>query len=166
VYDSKTGKSLLIPQGTILIASYNSSVSFAQSRVQIVWNTLIRPDGFSVDLGGMNAVDGEGYSGVKGRYSENLFQYAKAMGIVSLFSILNGQVSQTLDAANNTRYQDMIAANQNVVNQLGARIIDKALDIQPTITVKNGAAINVMLNKHLQLPPVDDYEVTAKYVRR
>jgi type IV secretion system protein VirB10 len=166
MYDSQTGKHLLIPQGTILIASYNSSVSFAQSRVQIVWNTLIRPDGFQLNLEGMNAVDAQGYSGVKGWYSENLFQYAKAMGIISLFSVLNGYVSQTLDAGNNPLYQDMIIANQNVINQLGTRIIDKALDIQPTITVKNGTQINIMLNKNLLLPPVDDYRVAAKYVRR
>jgi type IV secretion system protein VirB10 len=67
---------------------------------------------------------------------------------------------------NNPAYRDLITANQHVINQLGTRLIDKVLDLQPTITVKNGTALNVMLNKHLRLPPVEDYPVTAKYSRR
>ncbi|GHV06747.1 hypothetical protein FACS189485_15800 [Spirochaetia bacterium] len=165
IYDSLTGKKLLIPQGSILLASYNSSVSFAQSRVQIAWNTLIRPDGFQIDLGTMNAVDAEGLAGMKGHYSENLFQYLKAAGIISLFSILNGEISRS-GGGDNARVQEMTLANQNVVNQLGAKMIDRALDIQPTITVKNGTQINIMLNKNVMLPPIDDYPVTTKYARR
>jgi type IV secretion system protein VirB10 len=63
VYDSQTGRYLLIPQGTLLVARYNNSVSYAQSRIQIVWDTLIRPDGFQIDLEGANGVDRAGMSG-------------------------------------------------------------------------------------------------------
>ena len=87
IYDSLTGKKLLIPQGSVLIASYNSSVSFAQKRVQIAWNTLIRPDGYQLSLGNMNGVDAEGYSGTQGKVDEHLFQYVKAAGIISAFTI-------------------------------------------------------------------------------
>jgi type IV secretion system protein VirB10 len=166
IYDSLSGKSLLIPQGTILIAAYNSNVSFAQSRVQIAWNTLIRPDGFQLDLGTMNGVDAQGFSGVKGHYSENLFQYLKAAGIISVFTVLNGQITSSTAATNNAALQNLMLANQQVMNQLSARIIDRALDIQPTIKVKNGTQINIMLNKNIMLPPLEDYPVSAKYVRK
>jgi type IV secretion system protein VirB10 len=167
IYDSLSGKKLLIPQGSILIASYNSSVSFAQERVQIAWNTLIRPDGYQVSLGNMNAVDRQGFSGAKGQVDEHLFQYLKAAGIVSLFTLLNGEISYNTSAlSNNQSLQNLVAANQGVVNQLSAEVINRALDIQPTIRVKNGTQINVMVNQNIRFPPLKDYAVSGRYVRK
>jgi type IV secretory pathway VirB10-like protein len=71
IYDSRTGRKLLIPQGTLLFAQYNSSVSYAQRRVQIVWDILLRPDGYLVELEGMNGVDAKGMAGLKAVYREN-----------------------------------------------------------------------------------------------
>jgi len=165
IYDSLTGKKLLIPQGSVLIASYNSSVSFAQRRVQIAWNTLIRPDGYQLSLGNMNGVDAEGYSGTQGKVDEHLFQYVKAAGIISAFTTLNGEFASSMATTDNQSAQNLIAANQNVVNQLGANIIERTMNIQPTLTVKSGTKINIMLNKNIRLPPVDDYPVKAAYRR-
>ncbi|MDR2865338.1 MAG: TrbI/VirB10 family protein [Spirochaetaceae bacterium] len=164
VYDSKSGKHLLLPQGTLLVAKYNSSISYAQSRVQIIWNTLIRPDGFTLDLGGMNGVDAQGRSGQKGEYHENWFQYLKAAGIIAAFTIANSRL--TSDAAklgSDNTAASMAQANTGLVNQLGNNIINRALDIQPTITVDSGTPINIMLNKPVYLPPLDDYPVKQKY---
>lgn len=165
IYDSLTGNKLLIPQGSILIASYNSSVSFAQSRVQIAWNTLIRPDGFQISLGNMNGVDAQGYSGTKGKVDEHLFQYVKAAGIISAFTILNGEFAASMAATQNQTAQNLIAANQNVVTQLGSNIIERTLNIQPTVTVKSGTKINIMLNKNIQLPPIEVPPVSTVYKR-
>lgn len=166
VYDSQTGKNLLIPQGSILIASYNSSISVAQSRVQIAWNTLIRPDGYQVSLGNMNGVDAKGMAGSKGFVDEHFFQYAKAAGIISLFTILNAEFEASTAQLENKTLQDLSAANQGVVNQMSAGIIQRTLDIQPTITVKNGTKINIMLNKNIRIPPIEGFPVTSKYVRK
>jgi type IV secretion system protein VirB10 len=166
IFDSLTGKKLLIPQGTVLIASYNSSVSFAQERVQIAWNTLIRPDGYQVELGNMNGVDRRGFSGTRGQINDHLFQYVKAAGIISAFTLLNGEISYNSASANNPALQNLIATNQGVVNQLSAEIINRALDIQPTLTVKNGTQVNVMINKNIRLPPLKDYPVSGTYRRR
>ncbi len=165
VYDSLTGKKLLIPQGSILIASYNSSVSFAQERVQIAWNTLIRPDGYQVSLGNMNGIDAQGYSGTKGRVDEHLFQYVKAMGIISAFTLVNGEFAASMKVAQSETAQNLLVANQNVINQLGSKIIDRTMNIQPTLTVKSGTRINIMLNKNIQLPPLDPPPVTSVYKR-
>ena len=166
IYDSLTGTKLLIPQGSILIASYNSSVSFAQERVQIAWNTLIRPDGYQVSLGNMNGVDAQGYSGTKGKVDEHLFQYVKAMGIISAFTLVNGEFAASMKTTQNETAQNLIAANQNVVNQLGAKIIDRTMNIQPTLSVKSGTKINIMLNKNIRLPPIADYPVQSAYKRK
>lgn len=166
IYDSLTGKKLLIPQGTIIIASYNSSISFAQSRVQIAWNTLIRPDGYHLSLGNMNGVDTQGLSGTKGQINDHLFQYVKAAGIISAFTILNGEFNASIAGTQNPSLQNLMAANQGVVNQLGANVIDRTLNVQPTITVKSGTKINIMLNNNIVLPPMQDNPVKNIYVRQ
>ena len=153
VYDSQTGTVLLIPQGSILIAEYNSSVSYSQKRVQIAWNTLIRPDGYQLTLGNMNGVDNAGLSGVKGWVDDHLFEYVKAMGIISVFTAINGEFDAQMKALSNNQYAaNLLQQNQNIINQLGSKLIDRALDVQPTIFVNNGQKVNVFVNKPLILP--------------
>jgi type IV secretory pathway VirB10-like protein len=163
IYDSRTGKNLLLPQGTILVARYNSSVSYAQSRVQIVWNFLIRPDGFMLDLEGANGVDEKGMAGLKGDYHENWFQYLKAAGIIAMFTLANAKMTE---AAAVKLSEEASQANAQLTAQLGGNIINRALDIQPTVTVDSGERINVMLNKPVFIPPVPDYAAAEKYSRR
>jgi len=165
VYDSQTGRKLLIPQGTILIARYNSSVSYAQNRVQIVWDTIIRPDGFQIDLEGANGVDRAGMSGQSAAVDENWFEYLKAAGIITLFSIANSKMTETAAAhATEESASNIAASNSEVVNQLGGNIISRALNIQPTLTVDNGTLINIMLNKTLYLPSVGGNPVNQRYI--
>jgi type IV secretion system protein VirB10 len=166
IYDSRTGSRLLIPQGSMLIARYNSSVSYAQSRVQIVWDTLIRPDGFQVDLGGMNSVDPKGFSGQEAEYHENWFEYLKAAGIVAMFSVANA--SMTAEAAKHASSETASAlaqSNLEYVNQMAGGITGRAMNIQPTLTVDSGTKINIFLNRTLSFPPAENYRPSAKYIR-
>ncbi len=167
VYSSLDGRYLLIPSGTRLYATYNSSVSYAQNRVQVAWNTLIRPDGYEMSLGNMAGVDPQGFSGYGARRNEHFFEYLKAMGIISAFTIAAGELDTSLDSmgASNTYTENLIAENRSVVNQLGAKIIDRALDIQPTLTVKQGTQVLIITNTTLTLPPLEAPEVTQRYVR-
>lgn len=155
VYDSRTGKKLLIPQGTLLIAKYNSSISYAQNRVQIVWNTLIRPDGFYIELEGMPAVDKQGMSGQEARYHENWFEYVKAAGIIAMFSVASSKMAdESAKYASGDVQEGIVAGNAEFVNQIGGNIVSKAMNIQPTLTVESATLINIMLNKTIYLPPV------------
>ena len=165
IFDSQTGKKLLIPQGTILIAKYNSSISFAQHRVQIVWDTMIRPDGLQIDLEGANGVDKSGMSGQTAKYDENWFEYLKAAGIITLFSVANARMTDSAAKyAEEGASANIAEANAALVNQLGGNLASRAMNIQPTLTVTNGTVINVMLNKTLFLPSVPNYPATQKYI--
>jgi len=164
VFDSQTGKNLLIPQGTLLIARYNSSVSYAQHRVQIVWDSLIRPDGFQLTLES-NSADKSGMSGQAAKYSENWFEYLKAAGIITLFSIANAKMTESASKVSTPESSGNIAAaNSAFVNQIGGNLISRAMNIQPTLTVDNGTPVNVMLNKNLYLPPVRSFPPEQKYI--
>lgn len=166
VYSSLDGTYLLIPEGSRLYALYNSNISYSQRRVQIAWNTLIRPDGFEIALGNMQGVDAQGYTGQKGTVSENFFEYLKAMGIISAFTVANGELDLSMQSLGTSSYTDQVVSeNRNVINQLGAKLIDRALDIQPTITVKQGTAVNILTNVTIELPPLEPYPVTQKYLR-
>jgi type IV secretion system protein VirB10 len=166
VYDSRTGRYLLIPQGTLLVARYNNSVSQAQNRVQIVWDTLIRPDGFQIDLEGANGVDRAGMAGQEANYHENWFEYVKAAGIISLFSIANARLVETANKASTSSEtaSNIAQANQQFFNQLGNSLVSRAMAIQPTLTVESGTLINIMLNKTLYLPSVAGFAPVKKYV--
>jgi type IV secretion system protein VirB10 len=161
VYDSRTGKHLLIPQGSTLIASYNSDISYAQSRVQIVWKTLTRPDGYQIDLDGMNSVDAKGFSGQDGYYHENWFQYAKAAGIIAMYSIANAKLAVAAGTASDSQY-----SNQQLMNQMASNVIERALNIQPTITVESGTEIKILSNRNVYLPPVPVPPVGGAYKRQ
>jgi len=163
IYDSQTGRKLLIPQGTILIAKYNSSVSYAQHRVQIVWDTLIRPDGFQLDLAGMNSVDKAGMSGQEAEYHENWFEYLKAAGIITMFSLANARMTEAAAKYSADASASAVAnANSQVVNQLGGNMASRAMNIQPTLTVANGTLVNIMCNQTLYLPPVGGYPIVRR----
>jgi type IV secretory pathway VirB10-like protein len=166
IYDSQTGKRLLIPQGTLLVARYNSSVSYAQRRVQIVWDTLIRPDGFYMNLGGMNGVDQKGMSGQEAVYHENWFEYLKAAGLITMFSFANSSMTGEVAKVADTETAAAIAqSNAEFVNQMSGNVVSRAMNIQPTLTVDSGTLINIMLNKTVYLPPVADYPVNKRYIR-
>jgi type IV secretion system protein VirB10 len=165
VYDSRTGQKLLIPQGTLLFARYNSSVSYAQRRVQIVWDLLIRPDGYQVELGGQNAVDERGMAGVKAEYRENWFEYLKAAGLITMFSLANAQMAgETARYGSAEMAAGVAASNAEFVAQIGGSIVSRAMNIQPTLILTSGEKINVMLTKNLYLPPVENYPVTKPYI--
>jgi type IV secretion system protein VirB10 len=167
IFDSRTGKNLLLPQGTLLFARYNSAVNYAQRRVQIVWDSLIRPDGYYVELGGMPAVDSEGFSGTEGAYHENWLEYLKAAGIITMFSLANA--SMTAEAAKHATEQaasNIAEANSQFVAQTGNAIVSRAMGVGPTVTVEQGTRLSIMLNKTVYFPPLPGVPAAQKYSLR
>jgi type IV secretion system protein VirB10 len=165
VYSSLDGKYLLIPQNSKLFGSYNSSISYSQSRVQVAWHTLIRPDGYAISLGNMAATDSQGAAGLKGFVNDHPFQYLKAIALMSVFNVISSEFENTAGSTDNQYVQNVLANSQSVATTLGSKLIDRALDVQPTITIKAGLAINIVANTTLTLPPLEPYGVTQPYHR-
>ncbi len=163
VYSSQDGSVLLIPQNSKLLGSYNSSISYSQSRVQVGWHTLIRPDGYEVSLGNMNATDEQGASGLKGLINDHPFQYLKAIALMSAFNIISQEFESSSLNTDNQYVQNILANSMEVTNTLGSKLIDRAMDVQPTITIKAGKKINIVANENLILPALEPYEVSSPY---
>lgn len=165
IYSSLDGRYLLIPAGSRLFATYNSSITYAQDRIQIAWNTLIRPDGLEVNLGNMNGIDEKGKSGVAGFRNGHPFEYAKALGMIALFSIIDTKFSNSLKNLDSYYAQNAMADVYSATTNITDKMLDRALDIQPTIKVKNGSIVQLITNVTFELPPVERYSVEEKYKR-
>jgi len=168
VYDSKTGKNLLIPQGTILQGNYSSS-SIGVSKVQIAWESMVvnyQGVAYQISLGGMAGVDKRGRAGIAGTLDDHYFEWLKAAGIVSLFTVLNSEISYQSKNQNNAQIRELMDINQGVINQLGNKLIQRALDIQPTVRVANGTAASVSVNTVVSLRPFPAIRAEERWIRR
>lgn len=167
IYSSRDQKYLLIPQGSKLFATYDSSISYDQNRVQVAWNTLIRPDGLEINLGGVEGIDKTGMSGYQGNVSNHPFAYAKALGLIAVFSLLDTKIRNMTANSNNMYMQNAMSDTYAEAQSLNNKILEKALDIQPTIKIPQGEKVNLITNLTMDIPPYE-YEPAPlqKYIRK
>lgn len=148
VYDSVTGRSLLIPQGSRLIGSYDSVVAFGQSRALVVWQRIILPDGSSIRIDNVPATDTQGYAGLSDRIDRHTWQLLKGIALSTLLG-----VGTELSFGSNE--SDLVRAVREAAQQSGARAGDqqvtKNLNIQPTLRVRPGWPLRVVVHKDIVL---------------
>jgi type IV secretion system protein VirB10 len=155
VYDTATGRYLLIPQGTRLVGEYDSKVAYGQDRALIVWSRLIMPNGNSINLEGMPGVDMSGYSGLSDRVNNH---YAKLVTGVILGSVL-GAGAQVATGGQGTAInapsfsQQAVSGGAQNLNQAGQQITQRNLNLQPTIEIRPGLKLNVFVTKDIILKP-------------
>jgi type IV secretory pathway VirB10-like protein len=151
VYDTATGRWLLIPQGTRIVGVYDSRITSGQKRVSIVWNRLIYPDGSSLNIAGSPGTDMAGYSGVRGRVDNHYGQLLTAALFTSIFTAAADIASGSDDTSYNSNRKSakdvLVETTGTVIANTGARLAGRALDIQPTITVRPGSRFNVMVTR-------------------
>ncbi|RWL93231.1 MAG: TrbI/VirB10 family protein [Mesorhizobium sp.] len=150
VYDSPTGKFLLIPQGAKLIGQYDSSVAFGQSRVLLVWTRLIMPDGKSIVLEREAGADTGGYAGLEDEVDNHWGMLFKAAVLSTLLSV--GAEAGTSQDENNL-VQAIRSGASNSISQTGQQIIQRQLNIQPTLTIRPGFPVRVIVTRDLVLAP-------------
>lgn len=165
VYSSYDHSFLLIPEGSTLYATYNSSVSYGQNRVQVAWNLLIRPDGYRIALGNMNGVNAQGESGYKGRVNNHPWETLKALGMIAIYSMIQTEAVNDINTTQNEYLKNAMTDVYSQTTKIGNKIIDRSLDIKPTITIKAGTEIKLITNTVLELPPVQVNQATKKYIR-
>ncbi|MGJ4728182.1 TrbI/VirB10 family protein [Luteimonas sp. SDU101] len=151
VYDSLTGQHLLVPQGSRLIGQYDSQVSYGQSRLLLVWTRLIRPDGSSLALDRLPATDAGGRSGLEDRVD---WHWGRILGGAALSTLIGvgAELASTdrVDADGNV----VVVARDSLhesVNQVGQQITRRNLDLQPTLQVRAGFPVRVVVHRDLVL---------------
>ncbi|MCY1003970.1 hypothetical protein OWM54_43180 [Myxococcus sp. MISCRS1] len=152
VYDSVTGTSVMIPQGSTVLAKYDSMVAYGQERVLLCWDRLIRPDGSSVDLECMPGVDTQGYTGVADDVDNHWGRIATGVVLSSLLSAAT-QAATGVGGLNPSLPQQWAAGGAQAVNSAGQRLTQKNMDVQPTLTIRPGFKVNVLVSKDLYLTP-------------
>ena len=150
VYDSPSGKYLLIPQGAKLIGQYDSSVAFGQSRVLLVWTRIIMPDGNSIVLERQPGADAEGYAGLEDEVDNHWGMLFKAAVLSTLLSV--GAEAGTSQDENNL-VQAIRSGASNSISQTGQQIVQRQLNIQPTLTIRPGFPVRVIVTRDLVLAP-------------
>jgi len=151
VFDSKSGKYLLFPQGAKVIGEYDSRVVYGQERVLIVWTRIIFPNGKSINLEGMPGIDLSGYAGLSDKVNNH---YLKIFTGVVLGSVLgaSAQVANGNTRIGNPDFGELAisGAAQNI-NDAGQQITRKNLNIQPTIEIRPGYRFNIFVTKDISL---------------
>jgi type IV secretory pathway VirB10-like protein len=148
-YDSATGRILLIPQGARLIGSYDSVVAFGQNRALVVWQQIIMPDGSSLRIDNVPATDPSGYSGLQDKVDFHTWQLLKGVAL----STLLGVGSQLALSGQSDLVQALRMSTQDNVSRAGDQITQRNLGIQPTITIRPGAPVRLVVHKDLVLAP-------------
>lgn len=154
VYDHRTGRTVLIPQGSRLIGQYDSQVVYGQNRLMVAWNRIIMPDGRSINIGSMTGADLTGAAGLEDRRDGHFGQLARGILLSTLFSV---GAAAAQDAG--TRSSGGLVINSagsgvaNSAQQVGQQITGRDLNRQPTLMVRAGWPLRVLVSKDMILAP-------------
>jgi len=149
-YDSVTGRTLLLPQGSRLIGSYDSVVAFGQNRALVVWQRIILPDGASIRIDNVPASDTAGYAGLADRIDRHTWQLLKGVALSTLLGV-------GTELGTGSSESDLVRAIRESTQQAGARagdqLVARSLDVQPTLVVRPGWPLRVIVHKDIILRP-------------
>ncbi len=149
VYDSPTGSLLLIPQGTRIIGQYDDGVTFGQRRVLLVWNRMILPGGRSIVLERLPGADASGYAGLEDGVDYHWWDLMKAAGLSTLLGIGTELATDDEDRL----IRAIRDGAQDTINQAGQQIIQRQLQVAPTLTIRPGLPVRVIVTRDLVLEP-------------
>lgn len=154
VFDTPTGRTRLIPQGARLIGTYDSQVSFGQSRVLLVWTRLIMPDGRSIVLERQPGTDPAGYAGLEDGVDNHWKALFGATALSTLLAV-GTEVNSGTDTSstNSAIIQALRRGAVDSINQTGQQVVRRNLNIQPTLTIRPGFPVRVIVNRDLLLEP-------------
>jgi type IV secretion system protein VirB10 len=149
IYDSPTGSMVLIPQGTRIIGEYSNDVGFGDRRVLLVWNRLIFPNGRSIVLERQPGAVTQGYAGLEDGVDYHWWDLAKAAGLSTLLSV---GAELTMDD-DERLIQAIRNGAQDTINDAGQQIVQRQLQVRPTLTIRPGFPVRVIVTRDLVLEP-------------
>lgn len=152
IFDTPSGNAELIPSGAKLLGRYDSVIGYGQDRAFIVWDRLLMPNGYSIELDELSGTDKKGQAGVADEVDYHFGRLAGAV-LLSSFLVVGGNVVENSDDNGFTGDLGDAAAQQAV--DIGSRIVDRQLEVQPTITIRPGWTMRVLVNRDIVLAPYD-----------
>jgi type IV secretion system protein TrbI len=152
VYDSPTGRYLLIPQGSKLVGEYDSQISFGQDRVLLVWTRLILPNGRSIVLERQAGADTQGFAGLEDEVDYHWSRLLTAAMVSTLLGV-GSELGANNNNSNNAIVQALRQGSSNSLNQTGEQVVGRNLNVQPTVTIRPGFPVRVVVNRDLVLVP-------------
>jgi type IV secretion system protein TrbI len=150
VFDTVSGRHLLIPQGSRLVGKYDNIVAFGQERALVVWQRIILPDGSSIVIDNLPATDTGGYAGLADQVDFHTWKLLKG---VALATVLGVGSELTFDSSDSDLIRALQQSTQATTNRAGQRLIERQLNVQPTITVRPGWPLRVIAHKDILLRP-------------
>jgi len=150
VYDSVTGRILLIPQGSRLIGRYDSVVAFGQNRALVVWQRIILPDGSSIRIDNVPATDTQGYAGLSDRINRHTWRLLKG---VALSTLLGVGTQLSFGSSENDLVRAIRESAQRGGTRAGDQLVTRNLDIQPTLRVRPGWPLRIVVHKDIVVRP-------------
>jgi type IV secretory pathway VirB10-like protein len=150
IFDTATGRHLLIPQGAKLVGTYDNEVAFAQKRALVIWTKLIFPDASQVDLQGMPGADPAGYAGFKDKVNRHVGRRIGAALLMTVFNLGFEVTRQQSDAGLGNQTQSAVtsAVGQSIA-ELGRQMVEREMEVPNTLEVRPGYRFNVMVNKDI-----------------
>jgi type IV secretion system protein VirB10 len=145
VYDSLTGRTVLIPQGSKLIGTYDSQVAFGQKRVLLAWDRVIFPDGRSLQLDRLVGADAAGRSGLVDKTNAHW----GVMGKAALLSSVLGVGAALGSDEDSDIARALRQGVQDTVNQTGQQVVRKQLDVQPTLSLRAGLPLTILVTRDI-----------------
>jgi type IV secretion system protein TrbI len=150
IYDTVSGRFLLIPQGSRLVGKYDNIIAFGQERALVVWQRIILPDGSSIVIDNLPATDTGGYAGLADEVDLHTWKLLKGVALATVLGVGSELVFGSTDS-------DLVKAlqqsTQSTINRAGQRLVERNLNVQPTITVRPGWPLRVIVHKDLVLRP-------------
>ena len=150
IYDTVSGRFLLIPQGARLIGKYDNVVAFGQERALVIWQRIILPDGSSVVIDNLPATDTGGYAGLADEVDLHTWKLLKG---VALATVLGVGSELAFGSSDSDLIRALQLSTQTTTNRAGQRLIERNLNVQPTITVRPGWPLRVIVHKDIILRP-------------
>ncbi|MAC59105.1 MAG: conjugal transfer protein TraI, partial [Novosphingobium sp.] len=144
------GRILLIPQGARLIGEYDSQITAGQTRVLLAWDRLILPDGRSIVLERQPGADAAGYAGLQDKVNQHWGGVFKA----AMISTLLGVGTELTTDNDSDLVRALRLGTQDTINQAGQQIVRRQLNIQPTLTIRPGYPLRVIVTRDLVLEPL------------
>jgi type IV secretory pathway VirB10-like protein len=152
VYDTVSGRYLLIPQASRLLGKYDNVVAFGQERALVVWQRIILPDGSSIVIDNLPATDTGGYAGLADQVDLHTWQLLKGVALATVLGVGSQLAVGTGSSSDSDLVKALQQSVQSTTNRAGQRLVERNLNVQPTITVRPGWPLRVIVHKDIVFP--------------